>query len=32
MNMENVNLLKLYQVKLTECKGFYYLGEVIANE
>lgn len=23
---------KLYQVKLTECKGFYYLGEVVANE
>lgn len=23
---------KLYQVKLTKCKGFYYLGEVVANE
>ena len=22
---------KLLQVKLTECKGFYYLGEIVSN-
>ena len=22
---------KLFQVRLTECKGFYYLGEIVSN-